>query len=624
MSVPPPVPAQRPFLIRLFGGLYRLIDGSRRFVMNVIFVIIVIWILGAIFTSLPPIQERTALVLAPEGAIVEQYTGSPAERAKAQLLGDEIHEVQLRDIVRALEAAAKDPNIARVVLVVDEISDAGLSTLREVAAALEAFRASGKEIIAYAEALDQRGYFLAAFADQVYLNPEGGILFEGLSRYRTYYRGAFDKLGVEPHLFRVGEYKSAGESYVRSDQSPESREADTFWMSDLWQQYLATIAERRKLDAATLQANIEGYVDTIKAAGGDLATMAKAQGLVDDLKTRDEVRAMLIERGALDEDKHTFRQINLDNYLTHLDATTLPGQPAPIAVVVAEGEIVGGDQPPGLVGGDSTARLLRTAREDEDVKAVVLRVDSPGGEVFASEIIRREVELTQQAGKPVVVSMGDLAASGGYWISMNADEIIASPSTITGSIGIFGLWFSAPDGWGKLGLNTDGVGTNWISGAVNPTRPYDPRLGEIIQTVIDRGYQQFIGKVAQARDKESTEIDRIGRGRVWSGAQALERGLVDELGTLQDAIAAAAERADLGEDRRIRYIEPEPSSFERLLASLSGSGLARWVRASDWHTPAAWLPREQARELARAQRVVQDVISRKNVTLYAHCECAGF
>ena len=624
MSVPPPVPAQRSWFVRFFGGLYRFIDGSRRFVMNVIFVLIVIWILGAFFTSLPPIKENTALVLAPKGAIVEQYSGSPADRAQAQLLGEEIREVQLRDIVRALEAAAKDPNIARVVLVADEIDSAGLSTLREVGAALQAFRASGKEIVAYADALDQRGYFLSAFADQVYLNPEGGILFEGLSRYRTYYRGAFEKLGIEPHLYRVGEYKSAGEPYVRTDQSAEAREADQFWMGDLWQQYLATIAERRKLDAATLQANIEGYVETIKAAGGDLAAMAKLQGLVDDLKTRDEVRAMLIERGALDEDKHTFRQISLDSYLTHIDATTLPGAPAPIAVVVAEGEIVGGDQPPGLVGGDSTARLLRMAREDDDVRAVVLRVDSPGGEVFASEVIRREVELTQQAGKPVVVSMGDLAASGGYWISMNADEIIASPSTITGSIGIYGLWFSAPEGWGKLGLNTDGVGTNWISGAVNPTRPYDPRLGEIIQTVINRGYEQFIGNVAKARDKDSAEVDRIGRGRVWSGTQALERGLVDRLGTLQDAIAAAAERADLGEDRRVRYVEPELSSFERLLAGMSGSALARWVQAADWRTPSAWLPREQARELARAQRIVQDVVGRKSVTLYAHCECAGF
>src|SRR5690606_13956386 len=315
----------------------------------------------------------------------------------------------------------------------------------------------------------------------------------------------------------------------------------------------------------------------MEAAGGDVARHALELKLVDGLKTRQEVLDLLAERGVADEDEELgFRNIGLGAYLHHLDRKALPLDKRPqVAVVVAEGEIIGGDQPADRIGGESTAALLRQAREDDDVKAVVLRVDSPGGEVFASEQIRREVALLKQAGKPVVVSMGDLAASGGYWISMDADRIYADPSTITGSIGIFGLVPNFTRTLDKIGVHTDGVGTTRYAGAFDVTRPLDPDVARVIQAVIDKGYADFIGKVAEARPRKVEEIDAVARGRVWSGAQALERGLVDAMGGLSDAVADAATRAGLEDGKfRLRYVEKDPSPLAQFMAGLAGSRLA--------------------------------------------------
>src|SRR5581483_2335830 len=341
------------------------------------------------------------------------------------------------------------------------------------------------------------------------------------------------------HLFRVGEYKSAAEPYVRNDSSAEAKEADLYWMNGIWGDYLKDVAAARKLDPAALTADIQNYPDLIKSTNGDLAALALKEKLVDKLATRDEARAMLVEKGVAEH--KTFRQIDFQDYARLVEREQAIDTRPQVAVVVAEGEIVDGDQAPGTVGGDSTSRLIRQAREDDAVKAVVLRVNSPGGEVFASELIRREVELTRTAGKPVVVSMGDVAASGGYWISMNANRIFAEPTTITGSIGIFGLIANFPDTLAKIGVHTDGVGTTPFAGAFDVRRPLDPKIGDVIQTVIDKGYRDFVGNVAKARNKKPEEIDAIARGRVWSGEQAKERGLVDELGGLNDAAAAAAQ-----------------------------------------------------------------------------------
>ena len=605
---------------RLFRAIWDPLTFTRRRVFNLLFLLILGRFLAAVFGGGAVLQDRTALVLAPRGELVEQFTADPASRAFARMFGEEQPETQLRDVLRAIEAAAKDARIERIVIRPDALGDAGFAGLREIGAALEKFKESGKQVVAYADYMEQKQYYLAAHADEVYLHPAGALLLEGLSRYRAYYReGLQDKLGVDVHLFRVGEYKSAAEPYILDAPSPESREADLYWLNDLWQRYLADIGRLRGIDPAQLQSDIDNLAERIQLANGDLAELALQQKLVDTLATQDEFRAVMIERGAADEEEHTFRQVALEDYVGFLDRETLPLDPRPkVAVVVAQGEIVDGDQPPGLVGGFSTAELVRDAREDEQVKALVLRVDSPGGGVFPSEQIRREVELTRAQGKPVIVSMGDVAASGGYWISMNADEIWADPSTITGSIGIFGLFMTIPDTLAKIGVRVDGVATTRIAGAFDPTRPLDPQVGSVIQSVIDDGYREFIGKVAQARESTPEAIDEVARGRVWSGSQAKERGLVDNLGGLRDAIASAAAKANLGEGAfAVKYVEKELSPFEKFMVDAAQNArLQAWTRELGLAT--SFLPRQVQGDLASTLKLLQD---KRTVKAVAFCFC---
>jgi protease-4 len=561
-------------------GLWRFIDFTNHLVFNLIMGFVLLAILALIGAALAgrhangigPLQEKTALVLDLDATLVEQYTSSPLERAIAEASGDGERELQLRDLLRAIAAARSDARIDRIVLLTDGFDVAGFAALRELGDALRDFRHSGKQIVAYGAGLEQKQYYLAAQASEIYLDPDGAVLLEGLGRYRLFYRQALqEKLGVDVHLFRVGEYKSAAEPFILDAASEEARAADLFWMNDLWQRYLSDVAGARKLPVEQLAAFVAAMPERVQAAQGDLAQVALDAKLVDALKTPHEVEDLLAERGAYDDDRGSFRQVDLQAYLTRLGPVASPFNPRDqVAVVVASGEIVDGEQAPGTVGGESTSELIRQAREDEHVKALVLRVDSPGGSVFPSEQIRREIALTKDAGKPVVVSMGNVAASGGYWISMNADRIYADPSTITGSIGIYGLWLSGPRALEKIGVHSDGVGTTPLAGAFDIARPLDPSAGAIIQSVIDHGYAQFIGKVAQARGSKPEQIDTVARGRVWSGAQAKERGLVDVLGGLRDAQAEAARLAKLKSDAYdLRYIETPASPIDQWFLDLS-------------------------------------------------------
>lgn len=603
-------------------AIWTFVDFSRRFVLNMLFLLIIlIFFIAILAGGGNPLKERSVLVIAPKGAIVEQFSAAPFDRALGEALGEQAQETRVRDIKQALEAAAKDSNIERVLFVPHDITSVGAVSARELAAALRKFKESKKQLIAYADNMDQRMLLLAAQADEVYLHPDGAVLIEGLGRYRTYFKDAFDKFGIEPHLFRVGEYKSAGEPYIRSDASPEAEEADQFWMNDLWNRYLSEVAEARKLEVDQLKADIDNLPALLTEHQGDLGKLALTQKLVDGLKTRDEVENLLIERGVKDDENHSFQQIGMSEYLMLQNAIPkFPGDEQ-IAVVVAEGEIVDGKASNGTVGGDATSDLIRQAREDENVKALVLRVNSPGGGVFPSELIRHEVELTKKAGKPVVVSMGNLAASGGYWISMNADRIFADESTITGSIGIFGLFFNVPQAMQKVGLNTDGVGTTWLAGAFDPTRPLDPRVGELIQTVINKGYADFIGKVAEARGKKPEEIDLIARGRVWSGAQALEHGLVDELGGFDAALAHAAKLAKLSDDYQVQYEEKALSPFEQFMVDMSGSRLAKAMNARSMLLPFLDKNGPQQAELERLERLMQSRHAGLPFSVQAHCDC---
>ena len=633
---PPPLPRRNP-IASFFIGLWDVMNFTRRLILNLLFFGLLLRLLMAFVAALgmgasstKALHERTTLVIAPEGRLVEQYSTDPVSRALAKALGERnAGEIQLRDLIRAIDAARDDKKIERVLLDLDKLQPSGFASLREVAGALQELRAAGKQVLAFSQSMGQSQYLLAAQADEVYLDPMGGLLLEGLGRYRQYFRtGLQEKLGVDVHLFKVGQYKSAAEPYVLDAASAEAKEADLFWMNDVWQRYLADIAAARKLDAAQLAAGIDTLPEGIAAAEGDLARFALQQKLVDGLKTREEMDALLAERGVADSDADGgYRQIALGDYLLQLDAQRSPIDKRPqVAVVVAEGEIAGGDLPAGRIGGESTSALLRAARDDDDVKAVVLRVDSPGGEVFASEQIRREVDALKAAGKPVVVSMGDLAASGGYWISMNADRIYADESTITGSIGIFGMIPNFTRSLDRIGVHTDGVGTTRFAGAFDVTRPMDPAVGQVIQSVINKGYADFTGKVAQARNQSVEAVDEVAQGRVWSGAQAKERGLVDEFGGLKAAVADAAGRAKLGEAGkfRVRYIEKAATPFAQFMSGFAGSRAGAWMLADSGI--ARMLLARQMPELDTQLRFVEDAMKDRNgapVKSLAYCFC-GF
>ena len=625
-------PRRRGPIARIAIGLWDTVNFTRRLVFNLLFLAVLVIVLAVMFGGgkLAPLSERSTLVIAPEGRLVEQYSCDPLSRSFARATNSQdCREVRLRDLLRALDAARTDTRIERVVLHLDDLQPSGFASLRDVAAAIAKVKAAKKQVVAFGDNYSQGQYLLAAQANEIYLDPmsQGGVMLEGLASYRQYFREALqDKLGVDVHLFKVGEYKSAAEPYILDGASPESKEADLFWMNDLWQRMLADAGKARGIAPATLALQADALAEQVKAVNGDLAQLALNQKLVDGLKTREEVEDLLLERGVADEGAAGgFRQVALDTYLQHLDGALPQADVRPqVAVVVAEGAIAGGELPPGQVGGESTSMLLRDARDDDNVKAVVLRVNSPGGEVFASEQIRREVAALKQAGKPVVVSMGDVAASGGYWISMNADRIYADPSTITGSIGIFGLFPTIDRSLGKIGVRTDGVSTAKYAGAFDITRPLDPGVATTVQSVIEKGYRDFTGKVAQARGRSVEQVDAVAQGRVWSGEQAKARGLVDAMGGLDAAVAEAATRAKLGkrEGWQVRYVEPGAKPFEHwfggLVDSRAGLALLRATGVGE----ALLLQHVQAQAPMRLLDRLLKHQGQTRVQPLAHCFCA--
>jgi protease-4 len=562
------VTAQPGWLRRTFGAFLRVVDAARRLVLNVLFLLIVAVLAIALFSSSRlRLSDNTALVVALRGDLVEQYSGSAREAALTETLGGVERETQLRDVVAVLDAAARDPKVTRAVLILDDMGGAGMAKLNEVAAALERFRAAGKQILAWGSQMTQGQYYLAAHADQVYLHPSGAVLLTGLGGYRNYYRDALDRLGVTVNVFRVGKYKSFVEPFVNNAPSKEAQEADAFWLKDAWESYTHQVEQARKLSPGAIGRMIDDLPARLASAGGDAAKLALTEKLVDTLMTRDELRALLMKRGAVDPDHKTFRQVSFQEYRNALpDSGDRSSQ---VAVVVAQGDITDGEAPQGMVGGRSTAELIRHARDDDTVKALVLRVDSPGGSAFGAELIRRELEVTRKAGKPVVVSMSDVAASGGYWVSTSADEVLADPATITGSIGVFGLVPTFDKTMDKLGVHTGGVTTTWLAGGPDLRRPLDPRFGQVIQSSVSHIYQEFLARAAASRHATAEQIEEVAQGRVWTGRQARERHLVDGFGGLAAAIHDAAQQSKLSPGFRTTYIELEPKGLNRLLDILA-------------------------------------------------------
>lgn len=604
---------------RAFSSLWRGIDQMRRFTVNVLFVLLVVFVLAWLFTDDgPDIPDQAALVLAPDGDIVEQLDGDPVARAIEELMGGAEPQTLLRDLLDSIAAAKDDDRIQVLLLDLDAMGGAGLTKLQDLRAAIEDFKSTGKKVIAAADNYSQASYYLATTADEIYIHEMGLVLLQGYGRYRSYYKDGLDRLEVDVNIFRVGEFKSAVEPFLRNDMSDEAREANLEWLGDLWSDYLDDVATARSMSREELEAAVERFLDELRQ-DGRTALVAQRLGLVDHVGDRDIVEDRLIELVGEDEEGASFARIGYGSYLASLDdrPSELTGD-GEVAVIVARGTIVDGSAPPGQIGGDSTAKLIREARQDDTVKALVLRVDSGGGSAFASEVIRREFELARDAGKPVVISMGSVAASGGYWISTASDEIWAGSSTITGSIGIFGMLPTFQKPLAKhLGTRVDGVGTTPLAGALRVDRELQPEVGEAIQLMIEQGYQDFLERVAEARDMTPEEVDKIARGRVWSGQDAYDLGLVDHLGGLDQAIASAAERAELGEDYGVRYLEKEPSFSEQLVADL----LARASVLTG--------PQERLRTPSLRQRFVDFLDEQTEMMaslndpngMYAHCLC---
>ena len=609
---------KRSFLTRAWLGFWRTLDLTRRIILNVIFFLLLYLVFVLFLRPEEPLRVdvNTALVLRPYGFVVEQYSGSPVDRALEQATSQAPRETRLRDLTEAVDRAAADSHVTQLVIDTDYLWGIGMASLMELEEAIGRFKAAGKPVVAVANVLSQQQYYMAALADEIWLNPDGIVWIDGFSNYRHFYREGLEKLEVEINLFRVGEYKSAMEPYVRDDMSEEAKENALVWISSLWQQYLEGVSRHRGIPLEDMTRAIGDFAGRLEAADGNFAEFALQLGLVDHLKTGPEARQELARRGAPNEAGDSYRAVGVDTYLQVTDYLQRKRAKRNIAVVVAEGDIVSGHQSPGLVGAESIGQQLRTAGRNSDYDAVVLRVNSPGGESFAAEIIRREVQALRDLGKTVVVSMGDVAASGGYWIAMAADEVWASPATITGSIGVYGMIPTFGATLEKIGVHTDGVGTTELAGKLRLDRPLDPELRRIFQSSTERVYDDFIDLVSEERPLSREEVEEVARGQVWSGLQAAERGLVDRTGTLKEAVDAAARIAGLGADYQVQYIEPELSALENFILELTTGALEKL----DLGTTAPAMARNSL-----LNRLLEDLrvltAGENKLTIAAHCLC---
>jgi protease IV len=562
-------------LAGFFGLVWRILERIRRVLHLVLLLVIFGFVLAALHTSIPIVPRTAALVIAPEGELVEQLSSDPVRRAFGEASGGPAPETLLRDVTDAIAAAKSDARIKLIVLDLGALDGSGLSKLQEIGAALREFRAAGKRVVAAADSLDQTQYYLAAQAGEVYLDPMGLVYLDGFSYYRMFLKDAIEKLNVDVNVFRAGTFKSYTDQFSRSDMAPSEREETSVWLEALWSAYQQDVTRARSLPAGALNEFVADEPAALAAVNGDAAKLALQRGLVTALKSRrqmaDELKVLVGE----DEDTHSFNSIGMSQYLTSIRSKHVlkSKSDSKVGIVVASGEILDGHQPPGTIGGESTADLLRQARYDNTVKAVVLRVDSPGGSMFASEQILREVQTLRKAGKPVVVSMSTYAASGGYYISAAANQIFASPTTLTGSIGVFSVVPTFQRTLEKFGVKVDGLGTTALAGDMRQDRPLTAATRQILQSSVDHAYAEFLHRVGDGRKKPVEDVDKIAQGRVWAGVDAQRIGLVDHLGGLKDATDAAAKLAELGSDYDVDYIEPELNLREELLMQLRSETL---------------------------------------------------
>ena len=556
-------------IVYLISGFWRGLSVCRVVAGNLLFlalIIFLIWIFS--YNAEEGFPDRAALILSPQGDIVEQKSETVLSN---RLFGEAAREeTRLKDIIDVIDYAANDQRIQALVLDLDDLGSAGISKLHDIGEALKRFQAGGKKIFASGDYFDQYRYYLAAYADEINLDPMGDVFITGFGVYRNYFKSALEKLLIQFHVFRVGTYKTALEPFLRDNMSEHAKEANSAWLNVLWDAYKTDVAQLRGLAPENIDEYANNRSELLSRAGGDSARLALDFGLVDSLKTRDEVREELIKVVGEDEDDKSFNQIQFDEYLAAIQPklSSARTDASKVGVIVAEGIILEGNQPPDKIGSDSLTELIRQAQQDEDIKAVVLRIDSPGGSALASDIIRRELERTRQDGKPVIVSMGSVAASGGYWIASAADEIWATATTITGSIGIYSAFPTFEKSLDFLGVHNDGVGTTRLADAYDAARPLNPILADTMEQTIQYNYQRFIELVSEGRKLTQQEVEKVAQGRVWAGKTAEELGLVDAIGDLQDAIRSAAEKAGLTK-YDVVYVEQPLTAGEQIIDRLN-------------------------------------------------------
>ena len=577
------------------------------------------------------LDDHTVLVMDLKGALVEESPGGLRDKFIGQLQGNASETVRLRDVVMTLDLAAKDKHIGKVLLKLDDFQGGGLVSLREAANAIEKFKASGKQVLAWSTVYNQRQYYLAAHANQVVSHPMGGVLIEGFGRSRNYYKDALDKLGIKANLIRVGEFKSAGEPFVLNAPSEQALKAEAHVYDALWALYTGGVEKARNLPAGSIDQNIAKLPEAFVNVKGNAAQLALDWKWLDSVQTFESLRETLMKEVCKDEDIQSFRQVGWKDYLVS-EVKKVEGDH--IAIVVAEGEIGDGRAPAGKIGGISTSERIRKATEDKDVKAIVLRVNSPGGSVLGSELIRDQLQIAKDKGKPVVVSMGNLAASGGYWISMASDVIIADPATISGSIGVFAMLPTGEGLMSKIGVNTGGYQTSWLAGAYDPRKALDPRMQALVQSSIEHIYADFIGKVSATRKLELAKVDDLAQGRIWTGAQAVDHKLIDRLGNFSDAVDEARARVAKLEGAKssdkelpIKYVGSKTSPFERFAQKFMGqfgwlagevTDLPTWSVMSGHSGSDALLLNTLGQDLAWLQTVIE---KKQPFGAVAHCLC---
>lgn len=574
------------FVAGFFKWTWRLLNFIREFILNLFLVLLVLVGVGIWMqiNSAPAEPARGALLLDITGVVVDKPSVSNKLGVIGrQLLGassDRLQENSLFDVVDTIRQAKDDHNITGIVLDLKEFAGGDQPSMQYIGKALREFRDSGKPVYAVGDSYNQGQYYLASFANKIWLSPQGMVDLHGFATNSLYYKTLLDKLKVSTHIFRVGTYKSAVEPFIRDDMSPAARDADSRWIGELWQNYLGTIAANRQITAQQVFPGAQGLLDNLQKLGGDTAKYALDNKLVDELASSATVDKAMIKQFGWNKENKDFSYTSMYDYVVKKPADKGDA----IAVILANGAIMDGEETPGQVGGDTTAMQIREARLDPKVKAIVLRVNSPGGSVTASEVIRDELEAAKAAGKPIVVSMGGMAASGGYWISTPADYIVASPNTLTGSIGIFGVINTVENSLNSIGVHTDGVATSPLAD-VAVTKSLPPEVQQMMQLTIENGYKRFINLVAESRKKTPEEIDAIAQGHVWTGQDAKANGLVDSLGDFDDAVAKAAELAKL-KTWHLVFWQDDPTFVDMVFNSVSGSVRAMLPQALQAYLPA--------------------------------------